>query len=220
MYRSEDHPTQELNYQSPGRQSRWAYVGVAVIAVLVLGIGVAIVTRGSGNNPQPASAAGTATPTASAEPTASPDTDEDAAASGDHNGGASGGGANPGGNQDGDPGGGDPPAPPEPLEIGISVEVPGEGQKIGCSARGYIKVHGGEYPLEVTYLWIRMQKTVNNYLPMPMTGALTLTFDEPGEQTVHSPAFPPAASENLVQLRLVDPEQDATGVVAYPQCAD
>lgn len=235
MYQPDDSPTQEITYATQGIRQRWHFAAAGLAVVLVLLLAGAVATcrgasslsgtpTGAGLASSPPAATGSPSPSASPERSGEPEPTGPVAGPGEGTSGGSGeagqnqGGQNQGGqNQGGQDNGGEDDdgdaGDPDPLAIAVAVSGPPAVP--GCAASGTITATGGEYPLEVAYLWFR---TVAPQVPAPFGGVLTVTFDGPGSKSVSSPQFPESASQNQVQLRVLDPQQASSGLVAYPKC--
>jgi hypothetical protein len=139
---------------------------------------------------------------------------------GNNDGGGNDGGGNDGGGDDGGGDDGDDGEPEQPQPLSIESHVNNPPVAVGCSAKGVITVAGGEYPMEVNYLWYRMQALPphNVLVPLPFGVEQTLDVEQPGDITVTSPQFPDDAPDNRVMLVVTSEAGGASDWVTYPKC--
>ncbi|QSB16810.1 hypothetical protein JQS43_11290 [Natronosporangium hydrolyticum] len=223
-YQGSDYPTQELTYLGKRTNRSWLFVGAVSVAALLLLLFVVVACRG-GDAGDPIAAVGAGPSASPTSVAASPSATPAAAPTG---GGNPGGGADPGGGNPGNPGGGgnagDPgdPEPPAPAPLQVTASVAGPPPNPGCAAQGTYTLTGGEYPVEVVYLWVRMQSPGGGQppLPLPFGGQQAVLFEGPGQRSVQSPDFPADAGQNQVQLRVLALQAAASGLVTYPTCTE
>lgn len=221
----DDHPTQALVYRRAPGGRRWLIVGAVLAVGVVLLLATAVACRGSSGDPTPLGAAGT--PATSPERSASSESSGPGRSTGPGGDGGSGGlgsadqsgpgGGSQDGGGEGDQGDGGS-GEPEPLSVEVSVSTP---VVPGCQASGVIMVTGDEFPTDISYQWFRLQnvgQTPNVPVPFGQPGDGWL--GESGQLVVHSPQFPPDATQNRVQLRVLAPQPAVTGFVTYPECAE
>ncbi len=217
--------TYDLNARRPATTRTWLALGAAAAAVTLLVMTIAVACTGTGD--APLATGGSPGPTASADPAEDTDTGDHPGQSSSGVGGQAPGNDSPGGQGSGgdDPGADEPdgddtgevhPVFPIPIAPTLSAEVYQPLPLAPCLGRGTIFVEGVVLaPIEVEYQWIRIGQL--GLANEPLTGKMTVTFDEPGHQ--HVPAFLPDSDvERAVQLHIYGAETTYSNPVTYPAC--